>query len=424
MKERTRYGILSALFLATAVSFADRSMLSITGPAISKDLRLSPVALGYVFSAFGWGYAAGQIPGGWLLDRFGTPRIYWLSVLAWSAFVLLQAFAGSFQASTAAVLLFAFLFLMGLSEAPVFPANSRLVAAWFPASERGTAAAVFNSAQYFAAVLFAPLMGWMTLTLGWESVLIFMGAVGLATALVCRRSIYNPREHPRLKPAELRYMQEGGALVDLGRRMRNARAPLRVLFGNRMLLGVYLGTYCVTAVMYFFLTWFPIYLQARGMSLVEAGVVTAIPALCGFSGGISGGLTSDFLLRRGHSLTFARKAPIVVGMLLVFGVVGCNFVGARWAIVLLMALAYFGKGFGSLGWAVIADAAPREIAGLTAGVFNTFANIAAITTPVAIGYILQATGDFRWALVFLAGNAAAAMLSYLLIVGEIRRIEV
>ena len=150
MRTHIRYVTLAVLFLATAVSFADRSMLSLTGPAISQDLRLTPLALGFIFSAFGWAYAAGQIPGGWLLDRFGSRRIYALSVFSWSGFVLLQAFVGYWPAA-AVFVLFALVFLMGLCEVPVFPANTRIVAAWFPATERGTATAVFNSAQYFAA---------------------------------------------------------------------------------------------------------------------------------------------------------------------------------------------------------------------------------------------------------------------------------
>ncbi|MGD0128393.1 MAG: MFS transporter [Terriglobia bacterium] len=430
MRIRTRYLTLAVLFLVTAVSFADRSMLSLTGSAISRELRLTPVALGYIFSAFGWAYAAGQIPGGWLLDRFGSRRIYILSVFSWSVFVFFQTLVGYCPAAVASFVLFALLFLMGLCEAPVFPANSRIVAAWFPTAERGTAAAVFNSAQYLAAALFGPLMGWITHTFGWRYVFLLMGAIGFAATVLCVRSIYNPRDHRKISITELADIEQGGALIDMDRRAKdgggafhNRQETLKILLGNRMLLGVYIGTYCVTAVMYFFLTWLPIYLQARGMSILKAGAVIALPALCGFSGGISGGVVSDYLLRKGHSLTFARKAPIVVGMLLVLVILACNYVSAQWAVVLIMALAYFGKAFGSLGWAVIADAAPKQIAGLTAGVFNTFANIAAITTPIVIGYIVQATGSFKGVMIFLAANALAAIFSYLLIVGEIKRVE-
>ncbi|MGA2655969.1 MAG: MFS transporter [Verrucomicrobiota bacterium] len=425
---RTRYLVLSLLFLVTAVNFGDRSMLSITGSAISKDLGLSPIALGYLLSASGWAYAAGQLPGGWLLDRFGSKRIYALSLFSWSFFVFLMAFAGIFSAGTSAIVLFALLFLMGLCEAPVFPANSRVVAAWFPTAERGTAAAVFNSAQYFAAVLFAPLMGWITHALGWKYVFLFMGLVGFAATIIWLRSIYDPRDHPRMNEAELRYIEEGGALVDLEQQRGPRSGPrwsdIKQLLSNRMLLGVYLGTYCVTAIMYFFLTWFPLYLvKGRGMSILQVGFLATLPAVCGFSGGVSGGLLSDHLLKRGHSLTFARKTPIVIGMLLATSLIACNYLGPTWAVVCIMCAAYFGKGFGSLGWAVVSDTSPKQLAGVSAGVFNMFANVAGITTPIVIGYIVKATGNFNGAMVFLAANALTTVLSYLVIVGEIRRVE-
>jgi ACS family glucarate transporter-like MFS transporter len=425
---RTRYLVLSLLFLVTAVNFADRSMLSITGSAISKDLGLSPIALGYLLSAFGWAYAAGQLPGGWLLDRFGSKRIYACSLFSWSFFVFLMAFAGIFAACKAAVVLFVLLFFMGLCEAPVLPADSRLVATWFPTAERGTAAAVFNSAQYFAAVLFAPLMGWITHALGWKYVFLFMAMVGFAATVIWLRSIYDPRDHPRMMEAELRYIEAGGALVDMeqqcGPRWGPRWSDIKQLLRNRMLLGVYLGTYCVTSIMYFFLTWFPLYLvKGRGMSILQVGFLATLPAICGFSGGISGGMLSDHLLKRGHSLTFARKTPIVIGMLLATSLIACNYLGPAWAVVCIMCAAYFGKGFGSLGWAVVSDTSPKQLAGVSAGVFNMFANIAGITTPIVIGYIVKATGSFNGAMVFLAANALTAVLSYLFIVGEIRRVE-
>ena len=103
--------------------------------------------------------------------------------------------------------------------------------------------------------------------------------------------------------------------------------------------------------------------------------------------------------------------------------VACNYVDAEWIVVVIMSLAFFGKGFGALGWAVVADTSPKEIAGLSGGLFNTFGNIASITTPIIIGYIVNATGSFNGALVFVGANALVAILCYLLLVGEIKRVE-
>ena len=167
-RSRIRWVILGMLFILTAINYADRATLSIAGTSIAKDLKLDPVAMGYIFSAFGWSYVIGQLPGGWLLDRFGSKFVYFFSIILWSFFTLTQGFVGAVAASSAIMFLFAMRFMVGLCEAPSFPANARIVAAWFPTSERGTASAIFNSAQYFATVLFAPLMGWITHTFGWQ----------------------------------------------------------------------------------------------------------------------------------------------------------------------------------------------------------------------------------------------------------------
>lgn len=124
------------------------------------------------------------------------------------------------------------------------------------------------------------------------------------------------------------------------------------------------------------------------MSILEAGFVASLPAVCGFIGGVLGGYVSDRMVRRGYSLTVARKTPIVVGMLMSVTMIGCNYVQAEWMVVGLMALAFFGKGIGALGWAVVADTSPKEIAGLSGGLFSTFGNMAGITTPIVIGYIV------------------------------------
>lgn len=423
-----RYTILAMLFVVTIVNYADRATISLVGASLQNDLGVSSVALGYIFSAFGWAYVLGQVPGGWLLDRFGSKRVYGAGIFLWSLFTFLQGFVGLLGVQGALVALFVLRFLVGLFEAPSFPGNARIVAAWFPAAERGTASAVFNSAQYFATVLFAPLMGFIVFRLGWPHVFWLMGLLGMAVALLWQRVIHPPRAHPGLSADELRTIEAGGALVDMDGGGGGQRGPrwgqaLRLL-RSRMMLGVYLAQYCINALTYFFLTWFPVYLvRERGLNILEAGLVASLPAACGFVGGVSGGVFSDLLLRRGRSLTFARKLPIVCGMLLATSMVLCNYVEVQWLVVALMALAFFGKGLGALGWAVVADTSPRDMAGLSGGVFNTFGNVASITTPIVIGYLVGATGSFAWALVFVGANAVVALLSYLLVVGEIRRLE-
>jgi MFS transporter, ACS family, glucarate transporter len=427
-RTRVRLWIVMFLFLVTTINYADRATLSIAGSSMQKELGISAEQLGFIFSAFGWAYVICQIPGGWLLDRFGAKKVYGWGIALWSLFTMLQGAIHILPGGMMVPALFLLRFLVGVAEAPSFPGNGRITAAWFPAKERGSASALFNSAQYFATVVFAPLMGWMVASFGWHHVFIIMGVIGLVVALVWTRVIHNPRQHPRANKAEIDYIAEGGALVDMDKpgekKSGNTWFYMKQLLAKRMMLGVYLGQYGVNGVTYFFLTWFPVYLvQERGMSILKAGFIASLPALCGFAGGVLGGIFSDWLLRRGHSLTFARKLPIVLGMGLSAVIVVANYVSTEWIVVAVMALAFFGKGVGALGWAVVSDTAPKQIIGLAGSLFNMFGNLASITTPIVIGYLVGSSGSFASALAFVAANGALVVVSYLVIVGKIERIE-
>jgi ACS family probable galactarate transporter len=427
----TRYLILLIIFIVTAVNYADRATLSIAGTDVAKELQLDSVSMGYIFSAFGWAYLLMQIPGGWLLDRFGSKRVYTYSLFFWSLFTFLQGFVDVFPLAWAGVSMFIMRFMLGFSEAPSFPANARIVAAWFPAKERGTASALFNSAQYFSLALFSPLLGWLTYAWGWEHVFTVMGGIGFVLTFAWVKFVHNPTDHPRMTREELEYIAANGAVVDMDHKKagddKKAGPKLdyiKQLLSNRMMLGIFFGQYFLNTITWFFLTWFPIYLvQEKGMSILKVGFVASIPALCGFVGGVLGGLFSDYLIKRGSSLTVARKVPIVMGMLLASSIILCNYTDNTALVVALMALAFFGKGFGALGWPVISDVAPKEIVGLCGGVFNVFGNVASIATPLVIGYMVKELHSFNGALVFVGCSALMMMVCYLFVVGDIKRME-
>jgi MFS transporter, ACS family, glucarate transporter len=423
-----RYWIVLMLFIASAFSYGDRVVLSIAAVDLSRQLDLDPVRLGYLLSGFAWAYAASQLPAGALLDRFGSRRIYGISIFCWSASALLAGCAGLLPAA-AFSLLFALRLVSGLAQSPVFPGNGRIVAAWFPTAERGAASAIFNASQYFSLVLFAPIMGWIVRLWGWKQCFWFAGLIGIVLGFLWFRVIHGVRTHPRISAAEVELIEKGGGLVSLDAPARSTRRvltwnALRFLLTNRMLVGIYLGQYCITTLTWFFLTWFPIYLnQARHIPIVKVGFLAALPALCGFAGGIFGGLVSDRLLRAGCSLTWARKIPIVIGMLLALSIMACNYVATSTAVIILMSTAFFGKGFGALGWTVISDTSPTQLVGVNGGLFNLIGNLAGVTTPIAIGYIVHTTGSFAGALVYVATAALLAIIAYLPIVGEIKRVE-
>ncbi|MEA3130809.1 MAG: transporter, family, glucarate transporter, partial [Paraburkholderia sp.] len=288
------------------------------------------------------------------------------------------------------------------------------------------------SASYFAVAIFSPLAGWLVAKFGWPAPFFALGLIGIASAGLWAVVMYEPRKHPRASQAELDHIVAGGAMVDIDSSQERLSRPavswkvLRVLLSNRMLWCSYIGQYCAIALSYFLITWFPIYLvQARGMNIMQAGLATMLPAISGFLGGIAGGVISDLLIRRGWSVSWARKTPYIVGM-----AVGCcllfsAFTESNTVIVLLMTLAFFGKGTaaGAGTWAIVSDTAPREAVGLAGAIFNCVGNIGGIVTPIVFGYIVQATGDYTAGLYFVAAHCLVAAVVYLFFMGKIERVK-
>jgi len=420
------------LFLST-VAYADRSILSISGSGIKQQFGLSAVQLGYILSAFSWAYVVGQIPGGLILDRFGTKKVYGTTLLLWSISTFVMGFVGEFGVgTTGAITLFFMLRLaLGLIEAPSFPANARVAAMWFPKSERGRASSLFASAQYFAVGIFSPIAAWLVSEFGWPWPFFALGAIGFVAFFVWQWSMDTPRNHRAVSASELEHIIAGGGLVDvdeqheLASKARLTWPIINALLTNRMLWCAYLGQYCTIALSYFFITWFPIYLvQARGMSILHAGFATVAPSIFGFLGGISGGIISDWLIKRGWSVSWARKTPYIVGMLVASTLVLAATADNNGTVIALMSLAFYGKGVaaGAGTWAVVSDTAPKQAIGLAGSIFNCVGNIAGIVTPIVFGYIVVATGGYSAGLYFVGAHCLVAAFLFLFVMGKIERV--
>ena len=437
-KSRVRHWLLALILFLSTVAYADRSILSMAGSGIRQEFGLSAVQLGFILSAFSWAYVVGQIPGGLLLDRFGTKTVYGVALLLWSAATFVIGFIGELGVSTATavVLFFTLRFALGFIESPAFPANGRIAVMWFPKDERGLATSIFASASYFAVAIFSPLAGWLVSRYGWPWPFFVLGAIGFLAFFVWQHFMHEPRKHPKVTQAELDHIIAGGALVDIDspqQRQTAAGKPtatrpngtFRALLTNRMLWCAYIGQYCTIALSYFFITWFPIYLvQARGMDILNAGFATVAPSIFGFLGGVCGGLISDALIRAGWSVTWARKTPYILGMLAAATLALAATSDSNAVVIALMSFAFFGKGVaaGAGTWAVVSDTAPKEAVGLAGAVFNCVGNIAGIVTPIVFGYIVATTGSYGIGLYFVAAHCIVAALVFLLLMGRIERV--
>ena len=413
--------ILALVAIGTMINYLDRTVLGIAAPLLRRDLALDAAQMGVVFSAFSWSYALLQIPGGVFLDRFGTRLIYSLALGFWSLFTACMAIAGGL------VSLVATRIGVGTFEAPCFPANSRILATWFPQHERARGNAIFSFGQYVGlGFLSAPLF-WITRELGWRALFVFVGGLGIAFAAMFWALYRDPSQSSRVNRAELDYIEAGGGGEYRGRpagfRWRYVGALLR----HRQVVGASIGQFAGNSTLVFFLTWFPTYLvTARGMDYIKAGFMASLPYVAASVGVVFGGVLSDALLGKSGNANLARKLPVVAGLCLASVIVAANYVAAdnNAAVMAIMSVAFFGQGMTNLGWTVVSDIAPKPLVGLTSGIFNFTTNMAGIITPLVIGVAYEKTGSFVAPLAYIAAVALLGAFSYIVILGDIHRLEV
>lgn len=424
---KIRYSIVALLMVVTSVFYAGRSILSISGSDFISSTQLSAVQLGYIFSSFSMSYVLFQIPCGLLLDRFNIKPLYLIFLVFWSITSISTFFIAKLNTPLTILISMIFIRLFsGLFEAPIFPSNSRIVSNWFPRHEISFASAIFSSSQYLSIAIFSPLIAIITHHLGWQFSFLYLGLIALLLGGGFYFWFHPPKKHPFINQTELILLQENTVQpsnITIVSPL-NVKQRISYLLRNNNMLGVCLGQYCMSAVTFFFLTWFPIYLmETKELSLVTAGSLASIPALCGFIGNLLSGLFSDWLLRKGCSVGKSRKTPIIIGMCLTIFMLFAPLFPSEYVVVALMSVAFFGKGFSSVGWTIIADISPKSLYGLSGGVFNTFGNIAGVITPTAIAYIIHLTGNFDSALFFIVGHALLAIFFFVFMVSDLNRIQ-
>ncbi len=422
-----RYSVVFLLMVVTTVFFGGRSILSISGGALSDDLHLSTIQLGYLFSSFSVTYVLFQVPCGLLLDKVNSKKLYLLFLIFWSI-VSLGTFFVTYIPNYFIIfpILIFFRLLAGLFEAPIFPANSRIVSGWFPRHEISFASAIFGSSQYLSIFVCSPLIAWVTHNQGWHYNFLYLGLAALLLGCILYFWLHTPKDHPFISRQEQDYLKQHIVQSDKSAQISSTsvRRKISFLLTNRTMLGVCLGQYCMNAITFFFLTWFPLYLiEVKGMSLMSVGIMASIPALFGFFGNLSAGLVSDRMVRLGFSTAKSRKLPIIIGMVLSTFMLFSLLTDSPALIVVFMSFAFFGKGFSSLGWTIVADIAPKSLYGLCGGIFNTAGNLSGIITPVIIAYLIDLTGLFDVALYVTGMHAVIAIFCFIWLVGDLEKME-
>ncbi|MFG3254737.1 MFS transporter [Streptomyces sp. NPDC048172] len=383
---RVRWSMIWLAFGAVTINYMDRANLGVALPYMTDELDLSKTATGLLLGAFFWTYA-GFLPGaGWLVDRYGPRRMMAFAVAAWSVATMLVG------AATGFLVLLLIRLLLGAVESPAYPSSSQIVARWFPVRERGMAASIFDSGGRAGTAFALPVTAAVIAVLGWRGSFVSAGVVGLLYCAFWLRFYRDPDEHPRLTAEERAYIREGGGQsADPG----VEPMPWRQLFRYRTVWGMVAGFFCLSFVLYFFITWFPSYLvDERGFDLLKLGFFGMLPALLAMPAQWAGGWLQTRLISRGHSVTYARKLPLISGLLLSSVIVLAGVVESAWLALALLAVSQSALCFAASSlWALPADVAPTPAnVGSLAGIQGFSSNAAGFISPLVVGALLDAFG--------------------------------
>jgi MFS transporter, ACS family, D-galactonate transporter len=403
-----RWTIVGFSALGLTIAYLDRSALSVALPFMTREFEISPAVQGVVLSAFFWSYAIFQVPSGWLLDRVGPRVVYPVAVGWWSIWTALTAFAGGVGS------LIVFRIGLGIGEAPVQPANVKVVSKWFPRSERAFASSLFDMGQQIGVALSVPVVTVLAVSVGWRSVFIVIGAVGLLWILGWLRIYRSPEHHPRVGAAELAHIRADQAEM-VTQETRGAREWLPLL-RNGQIWALMTGYVFRSLAGAFFLTWYPSYLlDERGFSEADFGMVGAIPAVIGIGSTVLGGVVSDRMLASGISTNIARKAPIITGLGISACIAFTPFVESNLAVMILLTVSSAAHSFaGAAILSLPAEVAPSpHVVGSIAGFQNLGSQLGSIISPIAIGLFLTFSGgSYLGPLVFAGASCIVSALIY------------
>lgn len=415
---RRRWGIALLLGFGVLVNYFDRVNLSVSQAALHATFGISAITFGYLLSAYNWTYAALQLPSGLILDRFGIKLVGRISTFLWSV----ASFAAAL--STGLPGFFGARFLLGIGEAPTFPANSKATGYWFPTRERSMATALFDCSAKFSSAIGVPILGILMIRFGWRWSFAATGFISLIYFFLFYRYYRNPSEDPGLSEAERKFILENGAQRE-DRVLAAKGAPFRYLLRQRKVWGLVLGYASYNYTFYLLLTWLPSYLSsALHIDLYHSVLYTSLPwFVATIAELLLGGWLVDHLIKKGFDDSRVRQIVLVAGTALGLGMLGAGYARTTSAALFWITLAISGLSAASpVGWSVPSLIAPRESVGTLGGILNFGNQICGIAAPIITGYIYQSTRSFFWAFSAAGVFLAVGILGYLLLLGRIEPI--
>jgi len=412
---RRRWRIAWLLGMGVLVNYFDRVNLSVSHASLFGAFGISDIVFGYLSGAYNWTYALCQLPIGVVLDKFGVRRVGRVGAFLWSVASFCAAVTPSLSG------LFGARFLLGVGEAPTFPANAKAIGAWFPARERSLATSLFDAAAKFASAIGVPLIGVVLLAVGWRWSFALTGAISFIYFLVFWRVYRDPEEDAELSGRERRYIadeapNEARELVEEG------TSTLAHLLRRPKVIGLALGFGAYSYVFYLLLTWLPSYLsEALHVDLLHSFLYTSVPwGVATITDVGLGGWLVDFLVRRGANSSAVRRVVLIGGT-----VFGLGIAGAVRANDATSALVWISVSIGGLAasapvaWSLPSLIARRNEVGKVGGIINFSGQISGIAAPIVTGYLVETRHSFAWAFGVAAAYLGVGIAGYLFLLGKI-----
>ena len=373
-----RWWIATTLFLSTIINYIDRQSLSLLAPFLKIQYHWTNTDYAYIVIAFRIAYSLGQTTFGRLMDKIGTRIGLTFSVAFYSVVSLLTPLARGFYSFAG------FRFLLGAGESGNWPAATKAVSEWFPRQERGLATAFFDSGSSVGGAIAPFVVLPIYFHWGWRPAVAIPGLLGFVWILLWRRIYYPPESHPLVSNAERNLLAVEN--LDSGTNTTPSLA-FRDLLKIPQTWGTIVSKTFTDPVWYFVTDWFPIYLVAKGIDLKNGLVAVWVPFIAADLGNFAGGIVSGWLINRGWSLEWARKAVVIFGGFGVTLLIPTVFTSNLLLITALFATATFCyAAFSTIANVLPADLYYRGAVASVSGMSGTGAGIGTIVAFLLVGH--------------------------------------